>query len=149
MKYGIWFPIWKFRCNFHVIGFAKKIRLSSKNISVAIPIVQKWFVDAQELIPFDRLFWPKLSEQVLRFVLFCVVLLCSSYGGFVSLSINAFSGIISNNVNNLPFLMMTSSNGNIFRVSGPLCGKLTGLRYIPRTKPSDAELWCFLWSAPN
>ena len=38
--------------------------------------------------------------------------------------------------------------GNIFRVTGPLCGKFTGHRWIPRTKASDAELWCFLWSVP-
>ena len=44
--------------------------------------------------------------------------------------------------------MMTSSNGNIFRVTGPLCGEFTGPRWIPLTKASDAELWCFLWSAP-
>ena len=44
--------------------------------------------------------------------------------------------------------MMTSSNGNIFRVTGPLCGEFTGYRGIPGTKASDAELWCFLWSAP-
>ena len=44
--------------------------------------------------------------------------------------------------------MMTSSNGNIFHVTGPLCGELTGHRWIPLTKASDAELWCFLWSAP-
>ena len=43
--------------------------------------------------------------------------------------------------------MMTSSNGNIFRVTGHLCGEFTGPRWIPRTKASDAELWCFLWSA--
>ena len=42
---------------------------------------------------------------------------------------------------------MTSSNGNIFRVTGPLCGEFTGHRWIPRTKASDAELLCFLWSA--
>ena len=39
--------------------------------------------------------------------------------------------------------MMTSSNGNIFRVTGHLCGEFTGPRWIPRTKASDAELWCF------
>ena len=43
---------------------------------------------------------------------------------------------------------MTSSNGKIFRVTGPLCGEFTGHRWIPLTKASDAELWCFLWSAP-
>ena len=43
--------------------------------------------------------------------------------------------------------MMTSSNGNIFRVTGHLCGEFTCPRWIPRTKASNAELWCFLWSA--
>ena len=32
-------------------------------------------------------------------------------------------------------VVMTSSNGNIFRVTSPLCGEFT------RTKASDAELW--------
>ena len=40
--------------------------------------------------------------------------------------------------------MMTSSNGNIFRVTGYLCGEFTGSRWNPRTKASDAELWFFL-----
>ena len=42
-------------------------------------------------------------------------------------------------------IMMTSSNGNIFRVAGHLCGEFTGPRWIPHTKASDAELWYFLW----
>ena len=45
--------------------------------------------------------------------------------------------------------MMTSSNGNLFRVTGPLWGEFTGHRWIPLTKASDAELGCFLWSAPE
>ena len=28
-------------------------------------------------------------------------------------------------------------------------GEFTGHRWIPRTKASDAELWCFIWSAPE
>ena len=36
-----------------------------------------------------------------------------------------------------------------FRVIGPFCGEFTGHRWISRTKASDAELWCFLWSAPE
>ena len=44
---------------------------------------------------------------------------------------------------------MTSSNGNIFRVTGPLCEEFTGNRWIFLTKASDAELWRFLWSAPE
>ena len=44
---------------------------------------------------------------------------------------------------------MTSSNRNIFCVTGLLCGEFTGNQWIPRTKASDAEVWCFLWSAPE
>ena len=44
---------------------------------------------------------------------------------------------------------MTSSNGTIFRVTGPLWGEFTGHRWIPLTKASDAELLCLLWSAPE
>ena len=43
--------------------------------------------------------------------------------------------------------MMTSSNGNISRVTGHLCGEYTGHRWIPHTKASDPEHWCFLSSA--
>ena len=51
----------------------------------------------------------------------------------------------------LPFSshMNVSSNGNIFRVTSLSCGKFTGRRWIPRTKASDAGLWCFLWSTWN
>ena len=44
---------------------------------------------------------------------------------------------------------MTSHNGKIFRVTGPLWGESTGHRWIPLTKAGDAELWGFLWSAPE
>ena len=44
---------------------------------------------------------------------------------------------------------MTSSNGNIFRVTGHLCGEFTGPRWIPHTKASDAELWCYFDLRPN
>ena len=46
-------------------------------------------------------------------------------------------------------VMMTSSNGNIFSVTGPLCREFTGHRWIPLTKASDVEIWCFLCSAPG
>ena len=46
-----------------------------------------------------------------------------------------------------PMFMMTPSNGNIFRVTGHLCGEFTGPRWIPHSKASDAGRWCFLWSA--
>ena len=42
--------------------------------------------------------------------------------------------------------MTTSSNGNISHVTGHLRGEFTGHRWIPRTKASDAELWCLIFN---
>ena len=42
-------------------------------------------------------------------------------------------------------IMMTSSNGNIFHVTGPLWGESTGDRWIPLTTACTAEIRCFLW----
>ena len=39
--------------------------------------------------------------------------------------------------------IMTSSNGNIFCVTGPLCSEFPGLRWIPITKAIEAEFLCF------
>ena len=45
--------------------------------------------------------------------------------------------------------MKLSPNGNIFRVTGSLWGESAGHRWIPFIKGRDAELWSFLWSAPE
>ena len=62
-------------------------------------------------------------------------------------AITYFLGVLKVSMDRL--IMMTLSNGNIFRVTGPLCGEFTGHWWIPRTKASDAEFWYFLWSAPE
>ena len=43
--------------------------------------------------------------------------------------------------------MMTPSNGNIFRITGLLCGEFTGHRWIPFSKASNTEqiFFDFLW----
>ena len=43
--------------------------------------------------------------------------------------------------------MMTSSNGNIFHVTGLLCGEFNGHQWIPRTKPVMRSFDVFLRSA--
>ena len=48
-----------------------------------------------------------------------------------------------------PYLMMTSSNGNIFRVTGHLCGEFTGPWWIPRTKANDARFDVLFDLRPN
>ena len=39
--------------------------------------------------------------------------------------------------------MMTSSNGTIFRVTGPLCGEFTGHRWIPSQRPVTQSFGVF------
>ena len=41
--------------------------------------------------------------------------------------------------------MMTSSNGNIFRVTVPLCGEFIGHRWIPLTKASFGVFFICAW----
>ena len=62
------------------------------------------------------------------------------------LGLNVFTLLtsgIENGIFRAGSFMMTSSNGNIFRVTGYLCGEFTGPRWFPHTKASDAELWFF------
>ena len=40
--------------------------------------------------------------------------------------------------------LMTSSNGNIFRVTGPLCGEFTGHRWNPCKRPVTRSFHVFL-----
>ena len=44
-------------------------------------------------------------------------------------------------------IMMTSSNGTFSALLAICAGN--SHRWIPLTKASDMELWCFLWSAPE
>ena len=45
--------------------------------------------------------------------------------------------------------MMTSSNGNIFRVTGHLCGEFNGPRWIPRKRPVTRSFDVFFDLRPN
>ena len=45
--------------------------------------------------------------------------------------------------------MMTSSNGNIFRVTGHLCGEFTGPRWVPAQKPVTRSFDVFFDLRPN
>ena len=65
-------------------------------------------------------------------LLFCKISQNYTHSG-VELRLNEFS-----------IDMMTSSNRNICRVTGPLCGEFTGLRWIPRTKAGDAEMFSLI-----
>ena len=67
------------------------------------------------------------------------------FSGFTAMnSWSGYVGVMSDHWGPL-CVKMTSSNGSIFRVTGPLCGEFTAHWWIPRTNASHAELWCFLW----
>ena len=46
-------------------------------------------------------------------------------------------------------IMMTSSNGNIFRVTGPLCGEFTGPGEFPAQRPVTRSFDVFFDIRPN
>ena len=46
-------------------------------------------------------------------------------------------------------IMMTSSNGNIFRVTGPLCGEFTGPGEFPAQRPVTRSFDVFFNLRPN
>ena len=93
---------------------------------------------------------------ILRAVLFWVSCSCFVFGVILGFFVCFFFlfcfvfswkhrnfGIISNRY--CPMIcnvisLETSSYGNIFRVTGHLCGEFTGQRWIPHTKASDVEL---------
>ena len=52
---------------------------------------------------------------------------------------NVFKSLMTKQSLKKSLIMVTSTDGNIYRVIGPLLGESTG----------DAELWYFLWSAPE
>ena len=58
--------------------------------------------------------------------------------------VKGISSFLASQLNKFIYYTMTSSNGKIFHVTGPSWGESTGHRWIPLTKASDAELWCFL-----
>ena len=51
------------------------------------------------------------------------------------------TSVFANRTKRMPATVMASSNGNIFCVTGLLCGEFTGHRWITFTNASDAELW--------
>ena len=91
--------------------------------------------------PWQRMTYRHLQLNLRRKRLVCIDLCCRQNTPIQYMWPTAY------NIFRFHRYMMTSSNGNTFPVTGHWCGEFTGLRWIPRTKASDAELWYFLWSA--
>ena len=89
-----------------------------------------------------------IREKSRMFVCVCLAVWNTVAVPFSSVGSN-FPAYINDTAWMNPVPMLTSSNGKVFRVTGLLCGEFTGHRWISRTKTSNAELWCFLWSAPE
>ena len=54
-----------------------------------------------------------------------------------TLVISFYTIIYMNQATKMQYTMKTSSNGNIFHVTGPFCGEFTGNQWIPLTKAND------------
>ena len=74
-------------------------------------------------------------------------------------SISLRPGVICIRNSKIPWGIDTVANASVFSwwrhqmvtffaLLALLCGEFTGHWWYPLTKASDAELWCFLWSAP-
>ena len=76
--------------------------------------------------------WEKIYH--VRMALHCNWLL---FGALLFTHIYPFHGYVTGTG---MITMMTSSNGNIFCVTDPLCGEFTSDRWIPCTKATDVEI---------
>ena len=120
------------------IGYQRPIAVTL-GVYVAESEVCGWSEDRS--IPYIK---QNRHTLLLRFVLPC---------WFYRMSVNSLEWSISLMLASLAlgwsYGMMTSSNGNIFRATGPLRGEFTGHQWIPSTKASDAELWCLFDLRPD
>ena len=63
-------------------------------------------------------------------MIFMYSLLCPSLSKYVD-----YRSILGSRQNTVSYNMMTSSNGNIFRVTGPFCGEFNGPGEFPTQRP--------------
>ena len=89
---------------------------------------------------------PWIRDELKKYVLSKILQTCVICGQDFGLEKNIQPTLnprlnLCNLINTMP-----SSNEKKIRVTGPLCGDFTGQRWIPRTKASGAEPWCFLSS---
>ena len=119
-----------------------RIGLHGKKLIPRNTGVLLWWLALRIQTKFNRLA-PGWFEWNFIYVLFQLILVIDGWGMSGEIALRWMPLDLSDD-KSTSLHMMTSSNGNIFRVTGPLCGEFTGLRWIPLTKASDAELWCFL-----
>ena len=106
-----------------------------------IPMYRLWLHGLYGLYRHRCLLSP---ERPLNLITHSLLLFIRQSQAWLSLGLQMFHHITVDD-----YHMMTSSNGNLFRATEPLWGESTGDWWIPPTKASDAELWWFLWSAPE
>ena len=95
----------------------------------------------------DIHFYFSLSSHLINFMQNQMLVIAGFEGPLYVMSAKTYGNGCNGVLKNIIDCMMTSSNRNIFRVTGHMCGDFVGPRWIPRTEASVAELWYFLWSA--
>ena len=95
------------------------------------PPCNGWSLGGKILIPFTRSMGNSsdvLQQWAINFIWVCTPLYATKITVYTTKQSPDF------------LVLMTSSNGNIFHVTGPLCGEFTGSRWIPRTRPVTRSL---------
>ena len=103
-----------------------------------------WIVDEMDMIPLQfRYSWGKFLTQILSGTPSTIIYTrWNSWHEGLGWHAPMVTIIISH-------IMVTPSNANLLRVTGPLCGEFTGHWWIPLTQARCGEPWCSLWSPPN
>ena len=84
---------------------------------------------------YTSIFFTCTCDVCFMFAVFVLRISCVILGKLIKIFIIIFIPIpVSASPEQLICIMMTSSNGNIFRVTGPLCGEFTGPGEFPTTQ---------------
>ena len=90
--------------------------------------------------------WQETADKIQPWCVVCNVMNQMLYGCFMTCKTLSTSLIFFENASVISVFpqMITSSNINIFCVTGPWWGDSIGHRWIPLSRARDAELWCRL-----
>ena len=110
-----------------------------------------WGVWSFSVISFNKLLNSQIVDVLrchdapVKSLMFCD---CQAYSSCLQMSLSCYAKLC-NFGPCYDRAMMTSSNGNIFRVTGPLCGKFTGTGEFPAQRPVTRSFDVFFDLRPN
>ena len=146
-KPAYWFNIYSWRKTLLMSRLLKPCPLTSQ--SVQEPMALNLFITSIHNIPY--VYVCKRMQPIWLKYIHCYLVYYIVHSWIAQIKFYMFSMIFQS-----PFWFLLTIRHHLSSLCRDdvikwkhLCGEFTGHRWIPRTKASDAELWCFLWSAPG